>query len=84
MTNVDPLFPHSGTLALSEHGDMQLPVYHSPGPLRPFSATLATALPPVSKKHDTVSTRSTTRIATQKSKDGKVVADSTPDVGTDS
>lgn len=78
-----PLFSSSALLPLSEAGGVSYPVHHSPGPLRPYSATLAVPMP-VTGKHNTSSTRPATSISTQRSEDGRVVPDSTTDVGQDS
>jgi hypothetical protein len=78
------LFPQSSTFPLSAHGDVQFPLVHAPGLLRPFAATLAVPPPPETKKHDTASTRPPTSVATERSDDGKVYPDSRSDTGTDS
>jgi hypothetical protein len=82
--SADPLFPQSSTFPLTEHGDVQFPLVHTPGTLRPFAATLAVPPPPETKKHDTASTRPATSVATERSDDGKVYPDSRGDTGTDS
>lgn len=79
----DPLFPESSTLQLSELGGVSYAVPHLPGTLRPFSATLGTPAPAESKKHDTAGTRDHTKQTTQRSDDGKVVADSIADTHVD-
>ena len=83
MDHVDPLFPSGTSLPLSAPGGVSYPTDHRPGPLRPFSTTLAVPMPPSSKKHDTSNTRSTTTSRTQTSDDGKVRNDTISDTSTD-
>jgi hypothetical protein len=78
------LFPAAALLPLSEPGGYTTALPDRPGPLRPFSATLAVPVLPQAKKHDTNSTRWTENKATTTSKDGNVVPDSVPVVNTDS
>jgi hypothetical protein len=80
----DPLHPSTATLPLSSSGGLCYPLPHTPGPLRPFAATLAVPPPPVAKKHDTASTRNATTEQTQQSEDGQVRSDSIADTTVDS
>ena len=68
---------------LGEPGGVSCPIPHTPGPLRPYVATLAVPMPEAGK-HSTTSTRPATSIPTQRSDDGKVYPDTTKDVGSDS
>ncbi len=79
----DPLFPHAGLLPLSEPGGGHVPLPHTPGPLRPFAATLAVPLPVDAKKHDTARTSRVVKQRTQRSDDGKVVQDTVSVIHTD-
>ncbi|MEV0733604.1 MULTISPECIES: hypothetical protein [Polymorphospora] len=82
-TVIAPLFSPTALLPLSEPGGVSYPMEHTPGPLRPYSATLAVPMPQVGKHH-TTSTRPATALPTQRSKDGEVVSDTTQDTGMDS
>ncbi len=78
-----PLFSSTALLPLSEPGGVSYPMPNTPGVLRPYSATLAVPMP-LTGKHNTTSTRPSTSMATQRSSDGKVVADTQSDTGQDS
>lgn len=80
----DPLFPTAGLLPLSEPGGGHIPPVNVPGPVRPFTATLAVRPPLEAKKHDTNPSRWTENKPTQRSRDGVVVPDTVPIVHTDS
>jgi len=82
-TVVAPLFPGAALLPLSAPGGVTYPMEHTPGVLRPYSASLAVAMPPVGKHH-TGATRPATSSPTQRSDDGRVVPDSVSDTGSDS
>ncbi|GIG61797.1 hypothetical protein Lfu02_61690 [Longispora fulva] len=81
---MDPLVPGAALLPLSERGGVSHPIPHSPGTLRPFSATLARPMPPVSKKHDTASTTGSRKDQTSTSDDGNVKPDTITVTTTDS
>ncbi len=83
MTVTASLFSSSALFPLSEVGGVSFPLPNTAAVLRPYSATLAVPMP-VTGKHNTSSTRPATSISTQRSDDGRVVHDSTPDVGQDS
>lgn len=78
----DPLVPSAALLPLSEPGGVYTPTEHTPGALRPFSAELG-VVPIVQGKHHTTATKQTVQQPTQRSLDGKVVADTQPVVHTD-
>lgn len=82
-TVITSLFSSSALFPLSEAGGVSYPVQNKPGSLRPYSAGLAVPMP-TTGRHNTSSTRPATSIATQRSDDGRVVPDSTSDVGQDS
>jgi hypothetical protein len=82
-TVIAPLFSSTALLPLSEPGGVSYPMQNTPGVLRPYSATLAVPMP-LTGKHNTTSTRPSTSMATQRSSDGKVVADTQSDTGQDS
>ena len=79
----DPLFPTAGLLPLADPGGGHVPMANVAGELRPFAATLAVPAPVDAKKHDTISSRWTENVPTQRSQDGRVVPDTTPIVHTD-
>ena len=79
----DPLFPSVGMLPLSDSGGVQNTLAHSPGRLRPFSATLGVPRPLVFKNHDTTGTKFDEPSSGDTSKDGVVLTDTIPDTKTD-
>jgi hypothetical protein len=70
----DPLFPASGLWPHAERGGGYRPMANIPGPLRPYSATLAVA-PLECGKHDTTATRWSQDKATEECRDGEVIPD---------
>ncbi|MGH8792169.1 MAG: hypothetical protein ACRDXX_05925 [Stackebrandtia sp.] len=81
---VKPLFGHTELFALGEPGGVVYAMEHTPGPLRPFVATLAVPTPPTMKRHDTPDTSPATAKETERSHDGRVVPDRLHDRGQDS
>lgn len=79
----DPLFPSVKMLSLSDPGGVQYATEHTPGSLRPFSATLGVPRPLVAKNHDTTASKWTESTSAETSKDGIVVTDTVPDTKTD-
>lgn len=83
MFGSDPLVPARSLLPLAEtRSGGYRPVDHVPGPLRPFSATLA-VVPVQCGKHDTTESKWEETKETQESKDGEVVPDSVVEIKTD-
>jgi hypothetical protein len=75
MVASDPLVPPFSLLPLTDTcGGGQRPIEHVPGPLRPFSATLAVVTIQCGK-HDTTATRWDKTEATERSRDGVVDPD---------
>lgn len=71
----DPLVPPTTLLPLSDtRTGGQRPLHHAPGPLRPYSASLA-VVPLQCGKHDTTGTKWDKTEQTQESKDGVVIPD---------
>lgn len=80
---IAPLFSPTALLPMSEPGGVAYPMAHTPGRLRPYSASLAVPMPQQGKHH-TTSTSPMTNMATQRSSDGKVETDNQADTGSDS
>lgn len=78
----DPLFPSAALLPLSDTRGGHIPLAGTPGLLRPLSASLGIA-PIECGKHDTTASRWYEDDPTQKSDDGKVVADTVKILRTD-
>lgn len=83
MATADPMFPPTALLPLSDPGGVRVLPRNHPGPLRPFSATLAVAQRIDAKKHDTTATRSTYRTNSETVNDGTVSVDSVTDTDVD-
>ena len=82
MIRRDPLFPRAALLPLTERGG-HTPLAHTPGPIRPFSASLA-VIPIECGNDETTATHDTEVKQTQYTSDGKMETDAVPIVVTDS
>jgi len=76
------LTPSIALLPLSEPGGGYVPIEHTPGSIRPFSAALG-VVPIVEGKHRTTATKNTAKQPTQRSLNGRVIADTETVVQTD-
>lgn len=83
MPTSDPLVSPASLLPLADTASGGYrPMDHVPGPLRPYSASLA-VVPIECGKHETTATRHETTEATEIIKDGTAVSDSVTKVSTD-
>lgn len=79
----DPLYPATMLLPMGAPGGIRMLVADTPGPLRPFAATLGVPSRLDSKKHDTTATKSTYQTNSETINDGTRSTDSVVDTDVD-
>ncbi|MGH3814421.1 MAG: hypothetical protein ACRDUV_18535 [Pseudonocardiaceae bacterium] len=83
MTTSDPLYPATMLLPMGTPGGVRILVPDTPGPLRPFAATLGVPSRSDDKKHDTTATKSTYQTNSETINDGTRSTDSVVDTDVD-